>query len=307
MPGQTESDLRGQPDEKANDRNQTGQLEFSVLEKPTSPIQSKNTSANQFKVTPQLNNLISSLVLEHLPHEYVQDKKWGKQSRRWSGIRFRRDGARGKLETESRYKQVNHGTWQKYSARLLDPEDQFSIQLTDVARNQKGEMIFKVGFTADLDLDARQSKWVKGVQLYSLSAEGTAKVSLLLNCRLATQVDFSHLPPDLVFDPYIEDAQIIVDEFKIDRVSKAGGEVSQQVSRLARKELESQIEKKEQRLVKKINEKIAAKKDRFRLSISEAVNLKWFEKTKDQLPDTVREAARKLSQTSDDNESNVKN
>ena len=265
---------------------------FSVLE--TAPVQSVVSSdADRYDVSPELNKILTEMILQHMPHQYVSDKKWGKQEKRWDGISFRRDHPRGRLETKRRYKLVNHGTWRKYTAELANPQQKFSVELKDVQRGEKGQTRFWVNFAADLSLNARQSKWVKGIQLYSFSAEGFAKVKLSVLCNLDIGLDFSNFPPDLVLQPVVQDAKIQVDEFRLNRVSKAGGEFAQQVARRARKELEEKIAEKERKLVKKLNKEIDENRDDLRISTADAVKLKWFNQHQELLPDQVKQVLTK--------------
>ncbi len=281
--------------------NEQGQTEYSVLENsPGQLVVIDDGQQGQASAVPQeptiapvsdeLNRWFTSLILKHMPHEYANDKKWGKQTKRWAGINFRRDSDDSRLETKRRYKMVNHGTWQKYAAELIDPNHQFAVQLGQVSKTKDGKTAFDVGFSAALKLDARQSKWVKGVQMYSVSAKGTAKVRLVVSCELGVGMDISNFPPDLIFSPEVKDARIVVDQFKLNRISKVGGELAQQVSRHTRKELENRIQEKERKLVTKLNKEIDENRDKLRLSIAEAIRLKWYDKTRDFLPDDVQNA-----------------
>lgn len=273
--------------------NPSGQLEYSVLENahellPSRPLKLTQPDPRSIAATAELNNWLTKLVLAHIPHEYVQDKKWGGQVRHWSGVAVRRDSPQGKLETNRRYKMVNHGDWQKYSAKLSDPENKFSVQLVRVALTPENKAAYEFKFQSDLQMEARLAKWVKGIQAYSISAEGHARVALNLIFVLDMRLDWNQLPPDLVFSPQVASAKIQIEEFRLDRVSKVGGEIAQQLSRLARRELESQIHAKEEKLVQKLNKEIADNRDRLRLSIAEAVQLKWYEPSRPFLPNEVR-------------------
>ena len=172
---------------------------------------------------------------------------------------------------------MNHGTWRKYSARLLDPENAFSIELRNLTELDDNRVAFEVHCRSKLALSARQSKWVKGVQLYSLSANGHATVRLSVSIELEIQPDATQFPPDLKFVPRAQEATIQIEEFRIDRVGKLGGEVAQQVSRAARKILDDKVADKERDLVKKINRQFDKQADRLKLPVSEAVNSKWAE------------------------------
>ena len=263
-------------------------LENPIAEQPV--VTDYATTDDKFEVSSELNQFLTRLVLKNMPHQYSEDKKWGKQEKRWDGIRLRRDHPGGRLETKRRYKMVNHGSWQKYSAQLSDPEKEFSIELQDLTRTKEGKTKFQVDVGADLNLQARQSKWVKGVQLFSFSAEGFAKIRLSVSCVMDIGLDFSNFPPDLVLQPEVTDARIHVDEFRLNRVSKAGGEVAQQVARRAKRELEKRIAEKEQKLVKKMNKEIDENRDDLRISTADALKFKLFRDSKEFLPEDVKQA-----------------
>lgn len=236
----------------------------------------------------QLDQLLTNLVLENLPHDYVDEKKWGRQSERWDGVDV--DFKDGKLRTHRRKKMVNHGTWKRYTADLMNPQEEFSVRVTNLRQRPDGAMAFDVECSAHVKLHARQSKWVKGVQLYSLSADGHARLNLAVSLQLKTHLDITKFPPDLIFDPKATAADIEVQEFRIDRISKAGGEFAQQVSKGVRSTLDEKIAEKEQKLVDKINKKFDDEKKSLRLSISDAAKSKWASSAKAFLPEPVRTA-----------------
>ena len=193
----------------------------------------------------------------------------------------------GRLHTKRRKKLVNHGTWDRYEVSLVDPENSFSVQLNNFQEDETDRVTFNVVITAKVNVAARQAKWVKGLQLYSISADGSAEVQLTIAASLGSRMDVSKFPPDLIFDPHIEDAKIELENFRIDRVSKAGGEFAQQITRLVRKKIDQKIAKKEDKLVQKLNAKIEKSRDRFTLSAHDAVKSKWAT------------AAQKLTESSD--------
>lgn len=239
----------------------------------------------------KLNQLITRLVLKSMPHEYERNKGWGAQVERWDGIKWYRDG--WEIKTHSRRKMVNHGTWKKYSAALADPQHQFDVTVTNFHQTRDERLGFQVNFMTKLDLFARQAEWVKGVQLYSLSAEGHATVRLTLDMDMAITLDPSRLPPDLIFNPNARRADLVVDEFRIDRISKLGGEFAIQVTRLARKELDDEIAEKEIELVTKINSAIEKNADDLRLSLADALQTTWADAARPFLPRSVTQAAEK--------------
>lgn len=253
----------------------------SLWAQPSQPVESIGSSQ-------QLDRLLTSMVLEQLPHTYVDEKKWGIQDERWDGIEW--EVKNGRLTSHRRRKLVNHGKWQRFSATLINPDREFSVNVVNMRQLPDGKMAFDVQFTAHLEIHGRQSKWVKGVQLYSLSAEGHAKIALLLSMELATHLDITKFPPDLIFDPVATAADIEVQELRLDRISKAGGEFSQQVSRSVRKNLDEKIAEKEQKLVEKVNNKLQQNKRKLRLSLADAVESKWSGAARAFLPEPIQAA-----------------
>jgi len=276
--------------------NQQAKPGFSILKK--APTAKPSTPSPQPVLTQQepssadageeIDNLITSLVLENIPHTFEETKDWGGQDERWDGIKFRREGLR--IETKRRKKKVNHGTWKKYSAELLNPDEEFAIQLKNMRETPGEKMAFDVHFTAHLKIAGRQSKWVKGVQLYSLSAHGHTKVRLVVSMEMGVDMDINRFPPDLVFKPVATDADLIVDEFRLDRVGKAGGEVAQQVSKSVRSSLDEKITEKKNKLVEKINKQIKKNQDKLRLSIADVLKSKWTKSAQAFMPKEVQEA-----------------
>ena len=61
-------------------------------------------------------------------------------------------------------------------AELVDPKNKFAVSVSNIHQTENKKLAYSVNFASELKLLGRQSKWVKGVQLYSISAEGQAKV-----------------------------------------------------------------------------------------------------------------------------------
>ena len=259
---------------------------YSILE--ANALNSRPAAASSVDAGESIDKFLTSLALDSIPHSYTEDKDWGKQDERWDGIKWRRDG--WKISSKRRKKKVNHGVWRKYSIELIDPSENFSVQLKNLRKLDDGKTAFDLHFVAKLKIDARESKWVKGVQLYSFSARGHTKVRLIVTCELGVTVDITGFPPDLVFAPTVTGADLAVDDFRIDRISKVGGEFAQQITKMIRKELDKKIVEKENKLVSKINRQLEKKKDDLRLSIADAVKSRFASQAKEFLPDNVQRA-----------------
>ncbi len=236
-----------------------------------------------------LNALLKGVVLDAMPHTYQSWDDWGRQAEQYAGIAWRRDPG-GKLETKRQWVKVNDGIWRMYSAELVDPAKTFEVQLENLREDQPGKIAFDLSFTAALNLRARQAQWIRGVQLYSFSAEGSAKVKLKVSCVLGSQLDLQQLPPVIQLKPVVRGAELQLVDFRIDRVSKLGGEFAQQITSAVRGELESQLNKKSDDLARRLNEELLKKESKLRISLSEATQLPWVPQAKPFLPGEVREA-----------------
>ena len=243
--------------------------------------------SNRFEEVP-VDAVLTQLILNHMPIDYLDEKKWGQQEKRWDGIQFRREGL--KLETKRRWKLVNHGTWRKYHAALIDPEKQFSAVLTNLHNLADGKTAFDLNIHANLKLHARQAKWVKGVQLYSISADGKCHIQIKLSCQTQILLGLGHFPPDLIFRPRVVAVTLAVDEFRLDRISKVGGEVAQQITKWVQDALNQKIEEQPHQLIVKLNAKIEQNHDELRLSLVEAMQSKWMRQSTAFLPESVQTA-----------------
>jgi len=259
--------------------------ESSVIVPPKQSAQPETHDAGD-----EIDELLTKLVLGHLPHNFKQDKDWGKQAERFDGLKVRRKGLQ--IRTKRKKKMVNHGSWKKFNASLVDPENRFSISVKDMREADEGKVAFDLHCQSDLKIDGRVAKWVKGVQLYSLSLDGKARVKLAVTIELETVMDVTKFPPDLIFRPQATAANLDVEDFRIDRISKMGGEVSQQATRWARSAIDEKIESEEAKLVDKINADLKKNEKNLRLSLHDAVSSKWSSVATEFMPKDVQEAIR---------------
>ena len=240
--------------------------EPSPLPQPAKPSQSQRAS--------ELDEFLTGLAMQQLPVPYTEDKDWGKTDERWDGIRLYRN-SEGRLDSKRRKKTVNHGTWKKYTADLIHPAKHFKVNVLNFRENEDGSSLFTVQVAAKVSVHARQAKWVKGVQLYSVSLDAKADLKVAVDIKLATQLVPTKFPPDLIFKPTAESAELTVKNFRIDRVSKVSGEVAQQLTRAAEGKIESEVEKYEKKIVDKLNKSFEKEKDKLKLSLADALQSRW--------------------------------
>lgn len=207
-----------------------------------------------------LNQQLRKLALQHLPAHYVDDRKWD----RTEEIKT--------LIPRSEPLIMKHGTWSKYELRPVDPENTLAIRLTNVRNLDDGRLAFHLACDLTVDLEARQAKWQRGVQLYSVQADVTTRVTVALECRLGLKFDFSKSStqlqsPAIVMSPVVESSQLTIHEFRVHRVSKIGGEIAQQITRHARKWLEDHSSEHEAKLTESLNKQLQKKPEKLRIPL----------------------------------------
>ena len=131
----------------------------------------------------QLPQLLTSIVREHIPCEYEQRDNWGHTTEVWDGLQIKRDGLQ--VKTRSRKKSVNDGTWKRYQIQLVDPNQQFHVNVANVRAAPGGRAELDVEVEAALHLTGRIAQWERGLQLFSISAEADARVRLRVSAAWA--------------------------------------------------------------------------------------------------------------------------
>ena len=106
----------------------------------------------------------------------------------------------------------------------------------------------------------------------------------------------ANFPPDVILIPQATGAKLVVEDFRIDRISKIGGEVAQQVSKNVNAKLSQRVAEYERKLVGKINRQLAKQKDEFRLSVADVMKSKWAKP----LSGLIQQQATKPEHISDD-------
>jgi hypothetical protein len=215
--------------------------------------------------------LIRSLLLATLPREYANTKKWNKTKPRWDGLHVSLDGLQ--IKTKRRWKEVNHGTWTRYNATLIDPEHQLAIRSENLRQTIDGRVAFDLTVDAKLFLTGRLSEWRMGVQLYSLSAEADATVRLTMTCEAGLKFDSAKFPPDVAIAPKVTSAQLDLLVFNLHSISDADGPLVRKLGDGLHDVLQEELDERRTKLVEKINRAIDKHSGKLRLSVHDLTTL----------------------------------
>lgn len=217
--------------------------------------------------------LIKSLVLATLPREYENTKRWGSTKRQWDGLHVSFDGLR--LDTKRRWKNVNHGTWTRYKAILVDPDRQLGIQTNHLRQVANQRVAFDLNIDAKLDLVGRLSEWRHGVQLYSFSAEADATVRLSITCEVGLKFDSTRFPPDVYLAPSATAAKLELHEFHLHAISDLHGPLVREFGEELHDILQDEISERQGKLVEKINRSLDKHSGKLRISLHDLTTGSW--------------------------------
>lgn len=226
-----------------------------------------------FTPSAEFQEWITNVVREHLPHDYEKKKNWGNQAKTMSGLSVRMED--GRLETRRKFKQANDGSWQMYRVTLKDPAEKFDVRIANIRQLPKGKVGIDITVLASLEVFGRQSLWERGVQLFSISAEADARVKLWAQAEVATRMDLTRFPPDVILDPEITAARFEIPDFRMRRIGQAHGPLVRSLSHATREALEEKLADDNAKLVAKLNRAIAKQEKKLKLSLADVMSSKW--------------------------------
>ena len=213
----------------------------------------------------RMQQLINQVVRELVPHRYVDEDDWGKTEVMTTGLRVTRDGWR--LSTKRRKKEVNHGHWKRYEIRLVDPDQQFRLQVDNFQRLPDEGMSFDANLQARLKLHGRVSRWRRGVQMFSLSADAESVVQLKLKCEVDVDINVKQFPPAFVLQPVVTAADMHIADFRLNRISDLDGPLVRELGDQLHDVLNRQLDQRREKLVHKINRQIEKNQDDLTLEL----------------------------------------
>lgn len=214
--------------------------------------------------TPELVGWLTKLIRDNLPPTYEDDKKWGKTKKVWNGVRLRREGFR--LETESRIRTVNTGTWTRYRIKMVEPEQRVQVRFDRLEPLEEGRIRFRVSVECALDIFGRLSQWVRDVQVISLSANADATCRMTVDGTVGVKMNVFQFPPDVSIDPKVDFARVDLVDYRVRRISQVGGDVAKVLGKGLRSSIDRKLEDFNSKLVDKINKQLDKQREKLRFS-----------------------------------------
>lgn len=221
----------------------------------------------------RLQATLRSLAVANLPDRYVDEKGWNKTDRRIDGVDV--TYYRGKFETRRKWKEVNNGLWKRYEIELIDPVTRLQASVLDLRLDEQGTPRFRMSLRAPLIARGQAAQWALGVQVFSLGAEATAEVELIVDgsCRILPAA--TAFGPTLRLDPHVDAANLMLHSFRLDRVGQADGDLAEEMGEALESVVRQQVESSGGRIAAKLNAAIDKRRDRLVLSLPEFRKSSW--------------------------------
>jgi hypothetical protein len=128
---------------------------------------------------------------------------------------------------------------------------------------------------APLIARGQTAQWALGVQVFSLGAEATAEIELVVDgsCRILPAA--TAFGPTLRLDPHVDAAALTLHSFRLDRIGQAKGDVAEELGEALESVVRQQVESSGDRVAAKLNAAIEKRRDRLVLSLPEFRKSSW--------------------------------
>ena len=223
-----------------------------------------------------LASALTPLIRDAIPREYEKKDDWGATKEIVIGVRPQ--GKPFHWHVKEYKKKVNHGVWKHYRLRLVEPEQNLVVELTDLHSLPEGRMAFMLRIDAKLDAWARAKTYQYGVHLVALEMESDMRLRLDIAGEVGLRVATVEGALGFAVEPVIKDARVELAEFHLRRVSNARGPLVQELGSGIRRIVEDEINGPP--LTAKLNRAIEKKQDRLTFSASELMKSQWWSLSK---------------------------
>jgi len=230
-------------------------------------------AAEEKPVPGVLNSLLTALVVEIVPPEYEDRRKWGMQKKVFDGLKWSGSGL--DIKVRNREKKVNDGTWKYYRITVVEPEKNLQVAISNFRKGENGRAAFDAVVKAKLHCFARLSQWESGIQLASFSVDADARAELHIQCELGIKIDSSTLPPGVVLEPVVTGANLDLASFKLRSISKLDGPLVHELGESLEDRVAKELDERSDKLVSKLNRSIAKNQDKLKLSLSDYLASQW--------------------------------
>ena len=244
---------------------------FDALEKPPAAANVDPPGIARQEIPREAIDFLRGIALLLIPQSFEDDDGWGDETKFQSGLNIRFHD--GQLETNRRWKHVNHGNWLQASGKLVDPEERFQLKAARLPEPEMGTQRYDVEVSAQLRVTGRQQQWSYGVMLWSISAEAVADVKLHLILDVKSEVVQNDKGTRLRFVPEVTQAEAQLTDFSLRRISHLKGKPVQEFGELFERLIRKRIGRENKNLATRINAALEKKRERLEIPFDIAG---WF-------------------------------
>ena len=215
----------------------------------------------------EATEFIRGLILLAAPRQFEDDDDWGRRKRVQSGLNVDLDGLR--FDTSRRWKNVNHGIWQRAIVSLVDPEQFLTLRVLVLPTDDRGIRRFRVTASTRVKVTGRQQQWNYGVRLYSVSGDALADLSVDAVFSVRNEIVTTADGTSLRFLPHVESASVRLDGFRLQRVSHMKGAAVREFARAIQSVLDRRLRREGPKLAGRINSRVQQKPERFQIPLGQ--------------------------------------
>jgi hypothetical protein len=237
---------------------------------PPTVVSAASTTPATASVEQSLSTLVRQLLIDSLPRQYTDDKKWGKTTKVINGLKIEHDGNGLKIRKHTH--EVNDGLWTEYRAELVDPKQELRIRVENMHADAPDQTSLQLFLAARLRGEARLEQWKDGVKLLNISTEAVCKIEARLDLNVRYRWQPGVLFGDLAVEPKVTRAELNLVEFELQKVGKLQGWAARELGDGLKHTVANQLHREEPKLVEKLNAAIQKKQSRLHFSPDAAVS-----------------------------------
>ena len=217
-----------------------------------------------------LSTIVRQLVVESLPRQFTDDKKWGKTTKVVNGLKIEHDGDGIKIRKHTH--EVNDGLWTEYRGELIDPNKELQIRVENLHNSGPNQTSLQLFLATRLHGEARLEQWKDGVKLLNITTDADCKVEARLDMDVRWHWQPGTLFGDVAVEPKVTGAELRLVDFDLKKVSKLQGWPARELGDGLKHTIAKQLHREEPKLVEKLNAAIQKKQSHLHFSPDAAVN-----------------------------------
>jgi hypothetical protein len=231
-----------------------------------SPAVSQPAGSN---IEQSLSTIVQQLVIDSVPRQFSDDKKWGKQTKVVNGLTIKNDGDGLKIRKHTH--EVNDGLWTEYRGELVDPNKELQIRVENLHSSGPGQSSLQLFLAARLHGEARLEEWKNGVKLLNITTDADCKIEARIDMDVRWHWQPGTLFGDVAVEPKVTGADLRLVDFDLKKVSLLQGWAARELGDGLKHTVQKQLHREEPKLVEKLNAAIQKKQGKLRFSPDAAV------------------------------------